>query len=74
MCKVQKLAKASEVLHSGRRGLPQILLKWYLILGIYVLVIGIFLLLRLQGGNQPDLFHLLTEALLAKHCTRINFF
>ncbi len=36
---------------------PKFLLNWYAIIGFYSLVSIIFSLLRLEGGNQPDLLN-----------------
>jgi phosphatidylglycerol:prolipoprotein diacylglycerol transferase len=55
------MQKISKVAHSSRfnwNSLLERLLSWYGVIGVYAGIIGIFLLLRLQGGNEPDLLHL----------------
>ncbi len=38
--------------------LPYFLLRWYSVVGVYLLVVSVFFLLKLQGGNEPDLLNL----------------
>ena len=55
---MQDISKSVRARLVRRSLLPQILLRWYAIVGVYFGIIGIFGLLRLAGGNEPDLLHL----------------